>query len=133
MFVLEKRHPIETDIIIDILKSERIPHRIKSIDKRVDFFNPPVIIGYNIEIYSDLEHFDYAKKLIEKRIDDINKLNAVFYKPKEDNTTLIINNHEVKSSHIGNLEVSEYKPKKSILKSIVEWIIMEFKCLSKKQ
>ena len=136
MFILEKKHPIETDIIIDILKSEKIPYKLTSIKHYDTPWNEPRILGYNIEIHSDLEHFDYAQTLIKKRIKKINKLNAIFNKSIEDNMTLTINNNETKvfTTTVGTLEVSEYKPKKqkSFLKSIIEWIIMEFECLSKK-
>ena len=136
MFLIEKKHPIETDIIIEILKSERIPFKLRAI-RQESYFAPSKILGYNIEIYSDLEHFDFAKKLIIERMNNINKNEAIFNSPsiahpldapKEEikEETLIINGHLVrdvpKALAIGELTVEEYKPKKSLLKRIIEWI-----------
>ena len=56
MFLLEKRHPIEADIIMEILKSERILYKPKPIKTYVLPYCPePIIIGYDIEIYPIVE------------------------------------------------------------------------------
>ena len=125
MFLLEKRHPLETDIIIDILKSEKIPYKLKTI-KQECFFYPPIIIGYNIEIYSDLEHFDYVQTLIKKRMSDINNLTMAFNKSSVDkmgNPIITINKDAtIHFQTIGQLEIKKYKPKKSLLKRFIDWI-----------
>lgn len=125
MFLLEKKHPIEIDIIVDILKSERIPYKLRAI-RQESYFCPSKTLGYDIEIYSDLEHFDYAKILIQKRISDIGKLEIAFDKPSVDragNPILTINKDAtIHFQTIGQLEIKEYKPKKSLLKRIIDWI-----------
>ena len=131
MFLFEKRHPIETDIITDILKSERIPYKLKAI-RQENYFSPSKILGYDIEIYSDLEHFDFAKKLIIERIEGINKAESIFDMPSvqhpKEKTIEEFKNIEVVGKEgaafciSGELSVSEYKPKKSLLKRIIEWI-----------
>lgn len=114
MFLLEKKHPIEADIILDILKSEKIPYKLKSI-KQESLFFPPKILGYDIEIYSDLEHFDYAKKLISERMNHINQLEKIF-------NTITADDVLAKNTKFLQVKVSEYKPKKSLLKRIIDRI-----------
>ena len=126
MFILEKRNPLETDIIIDILKSERIPYKLISI-KHYDLpWNESKILGYDIEIHSDVEHFDYAQTLIRKRISDIGRLEMAFDKPsvdKKGNPIITINKDAtIHFQTIGQLEIKEYKPKKSLLKRFIDWI-----------
>ena len=87
---------------------------------------PSILLGYDIEIHSDLEHFDYAKKLIQKRISDIGKLETAFDKPSVDrmgNPIITINKDAtIHFQTIGKLAVEEYKPKKSLLKRFIDWI-----------
>lgn len=120
MFLLEKKHPIEAEIIIDILKSEKIPYRLKAI-RQESLLMPSILLGYDIEIHSDLEHFDYVQTLIKKRISDIGRLEMAFDKPSVDrmgNPIIPI----PKTFHIGEIKVTEYKPKKSLLKRFIDWI-----------
>lgn len=125
MFLLEKRHPIETDIIVDILKSEKIPYRLKAI-RQESLLMPSILLGYDIEIHSDLEHFDYVQTLIKKRISDIGRLEMAFDKPSVDKTgnpIMTINKDAtIHFQTIGQLEIKEYKPKKSLLKRFIDWI-----------
>ena len=131
MFLLEKKHPIETDIIVDILKSERIPYKLKAI-KQEYYFIPSKILGYDIEIYSDLEHFDFAKILINQRLNNIGMLEVAFDKPSVDKMgnpiiphTNNLNEHlqEMLNQNVKKqILVKIEEPKKSLLKRFIDWI-----------
>ena len=121
MFLLEKKHPVEVDIIINILKSEKIPYKLRAI-RQENYFAPSKILGYDIEIYSDLEHFDFAKKLIFERIESINKAESIFDMPSvkhpleikketEENLKTIKEKDGCKYFMLGEISIEEYKPK----------------------
>ena len=36
------------------------------IKRQVSFFEPPVIIGYDIELHTDLQHYEYFNRILQK-------------------------------------------------------------------
>ena len=76
-FVFFEKDLVETNIIIDILSSENISFQTKAIEIEHVFFDDieekELIITenlYDIYINTDLEHYDFVKKIADKKIED---------------------------------------------------------------
>lgn len=87
-FVFFDKNDLEADIIKEILSQEGIPHitRERTIaflmseedeDEVNDYF---VTKSYDIEVRTDLEHFDFIKKLSDKKIAQRKMLERCFSK-----------------------------------------------------
>lgn len=66
IYTIKNKSENETDFIINILDNERIPYKLKPIKQQVSFFEPPVIIGYDIELHTDLQHYEYFNRILQK-------------------------------------------------------------------
>lgn len=120
LFIIERKSLTETDIIIDVLKSENIPYKLRPIKMDVTPWSEGKTIGYDIEVFTDLEHFDFANKLIEEKTNQIIYLEKLLNKPVES-----IEDEQIHVVTLGHIEVREYKPKKSLLKRLIDWIMNE--------
>ena len=115
-FVIEDRGFRETDLIIEILQQERIPYKLKS-KKTEGAFNPVHVYGYDIWLFTDYEHFLWAKKLINEKICNLNKLEKIYEAPSVNRKgQRILDGEPI-------IRVVVKKPiKKSILKRFVDWV-----------
>lgn len=80
-FVFYDKSKVEMEIITDVLSEERIPYKIKKYVVKDFIFSENdddddddgiciVEEMYNIEVHTDLEHFDFVKAIAYKKIEN---------------------------------------------------------------
>lgn len=86
-FVFNDKSKVEMNIITDVLAEENIPCKILKFVVRDFFFDDEdeedfCIIEemYNIECFTDLEHYDFVKHIAYKKIEDRMKLEKCYIK-----------------------------------------------------
>ena len=88
-FVFYDKCKVEMEIITDVLAEERIPYKIKKsvvkdfIFSEDDDDDDSICIVeemYNIEVHTDLEHFDFVKAIAYKKIENRIHLERSFLK-----------------------------------------------------
>jgi len=83
-FVFFDKEEMETDIIIEVLRQEKINYKTREKVVQYICFDedlPPIVEKvYDITINTDLSHFDFIKKITDKRISQRKKLERCFKK-----------------------------------------------------
>lgn len=99
-FIFYDKSKVEMNIITDVLYEEKIPYKLKkylvqdfvieSDDDDDDEEENICIIEemYNIEIYTDLAHFDFIKQITDKKIQNRLQLEKCFLQESEKNNVL---------------------------------------------
>ena len=93
-FIFYDKSAVEMSIITDVLYEEKIPYKIKKYivkdfifgDNEDDEDDEDFCIIeelYNIEIYTDLEHFDFIKQIADERIKNRINLEKCFLQESE--------------------------------------------------
>lgn len=117
-FVLRDKGVRDTDIITEILKDEKICYRLESL-KSSGYFSPIHIYGYNIWIYCDYEHFQWAIKLIHEKYQILNTLENSYELLSVDKKGKPITDEKA----FVKIVVKQPKTvRKSMLKRIVDWV-----------
>lgn len=104
IYTIKNKSEHETDFITNLLEAERIPYKLKPIKYCRSFFESPIIVGYDIELHTDFQHYEYFTRIL---YDELGKNRL----PK---TTVTI-------IPLANICVYEHKPYKTVLKRIVDW------------
>ena len=86
-FVFCNKSELETDIITNVLYTEKIPYKVKSkkvhacfVDEEEDYCDCMVQTVYDIFVNTDLDHFDFVKEISERKIMDRVKLEFCYMK-----------------------------------------------------
>ena len=87
-FVFCDKSKTEMNVITNVLYEEKIPHKIRPYLVKDYFFSEDdddddfciVEEMYNIEVYTDLEHFDFVKAIAYKKIKDRIQLEKCYIK-----------------------------------------------------
>ena len=118
MYSIETVSERTTDFVTNVLDIEHIPYKLKPI-KVQNYFNPfmSTVIGYNIELHTDFNHFEYVSRIL---FNELGKLDKIYTIPEN---TLTIPKNEVKTFTVPQVEIKQYKPKKSILKKLMDLLI----------
>ena len=110
IYTIKNKSEYETDFITNLLEAERIPYKLKPIKCYRNFFESPIIVGYDIELHTDFQHYEYFTRIL---YDELGKNGLNLTTSKTTTTITII--------PLANICVQEYKPYKTVLKRIVDW------------
>lgn len=113
-FVFYDKSDLETDIITDILYTEKIPYKIKSKEVDVCFFDEEeeicdcvVKTVYNIYVNTDLDHFDFVNTIAEKKI--MERVHLEFCYMKEEKERNVQRVHKKSSTNTNSRNKSKQR------------------------
>lgn len=108
-FVFLEKSDLETDIITNVLYTEKIPYKIKSKEIRACFFDEEedycechVHTVYDIFVDTDLEHFDYIKYISEKKIQERVDLEICYMRKARRNNVSRIHKKDIANTNSRN-------------------------------
>lgn len=130
-FVFFNQCELCADTIIDILKSENIPYRIKS--SKVGIFDSTTL--YNITIDTTFEHWLFVQKIAVDKLTPYMRAEKSWALPSYDNkpkrvalegSTPIFLIDKLQRENAYDFELVVKKPRKSLLKRLIDFVSKNF-------
>lgn len=119
IYTIKNNNEYITNFITNLLDLERIPYKLKPI-KQQFLFEPSITIGYDIELHTDFQHYEYFIRLLQNEqskcdMHQVKMPSHIQVQPFTPFTMLML-------MSLPSLTNNKKKEKKSILKKIIDWI-----------